>query len=46
MIAVAEKYAIAVKTPAPITSERQHEEYVSLLDKLASKAKPPSRKVR
>ena len=37
MIAVAEKYAIEVNTPVPITSERQHQEYVSVLGKLASK---------
>ena len=40
MIAVAEKYAIEVNTPVPITSERQHQEYVSVLDKLASKKNP------
>ena len=40
MIAVAEKYAIEVNMPVPITSERQHQEYVSVLDKLASKKNP------
>ena len=40
MIAVAEKYALEVGSPTPITSERQHEEYLSVLDKLASKEKP------
>lgn len=40
MIAVAQKYAIAVNTPVPITSERQHKEYVSVLEKLASMEKP------
>ena len=40
MIAVAEKYAIEVNMPVPITSERQHQEYVSVLDKLASKNNP------
>jgi HTH-type transcriptional regulator / antitoxin HigA len=40
MIAVAEKYAIEVNTPVPITSERQHQEYVSVLDKLTSKKNP------
>lgn len=40
MIAVAEKYALEVRSPAPITSERQHEEYLSVLDKLASKENP------
>ncbi|MFZ3245134.1 MAG: hypothetical protein WA185_08665 [Candidatus Acidiferrales bacterium] len=42
MIAVSEKYALEVSSPAPITSERQHEEYVSVLDKLASKENPTS----
>ena len=37
MIAVAEKYAIDVSMPTPITSDRQHREYLSVLDKLASK---------
>jgi HTH-type transcriptional regulator / antitoxin HigA len=42
MIAVSEKYALEVSSPAPITSERQHEEYVTVLDKLASKEHPTS----
>jgi len=42
MIEVSEKYALEVSSPAPITSERQHEEYVSVLDKLASKENPTS----
>jgi HTH-type transcriptional regulator / antitoxin HigA len=42
MIAVSEKYALEVSSPAPITSERQHEEYVSVLDKLANKEHPTS----
>ena len=29
-------------SPTPITSERQHEEYLSVLDKLASKERPTS----
>lgn len=37
---VPEKYALEVSAPAPITSERQHEEYVAVLDKLASKENP------
>ena len=37
MIAVAQKYALDVNMPMPITSERQHAEYLSVLDKLASK---------
>ena len=37
MIAVSEKYALEVGAPTPITSERQHEEYLSVLDKLAAK---------
>jgi len=40
MIAVSEKYALEVSSPAPITSERQHKEYLSVLDKLASKDHP------
>src|SRR5467141_4345927 len=40
MIAVPEKYALEVGYPTPITSERQHEQYVSVLDKLASKDNP------
>ena len=40
MIAVSEKYALEVKSPAPITSERQHKEYLSVLDRLASKENP------
>jgi HTH-type transcriptional regulator/antitoxin HigA len=37
MIAVSDKYALEVGSPTPITSERQHEEYLSVLDKLANK---------
>jgi HTH-type transcriptional regulator/antitoxin HigA len=37
MIAVPEKYALEVSSPAPITSERQYAEYLAVLDKLASK---------
>lgn len=40
MIAVAPKYAIDVRTPIPITSERQHADYLSVLDKLAAEEKP------
>ena len=40
MIAVAEKYTIDVSMPVPITSERQHAEYLSVLDKLAEKSAP------
>ena len=40
MIAVPEKYALEVSSPAPIRSQRQHEEYLSVLDKLASKDNP------
>ncbi len=40
MIEVPEKYALEVSSPTPITSERQHEEYLSVLDKLASKERP------
>jgi HTH-type transcriptional regulator/antitoxin HigA len=40
MIAVSDKYALEVGSPTPITSERQHEEYLSVLDKLAAKDHP------
>jgi HTH-type transcriptional regulator/antitoxin HigA len=40
MIAVAEKYAVDVRMPTPITSERQHEEYLSVLEKLIDKKEP------
>jgi len=40
MIEVPKKYALDIRSPAPITSERQHEEYVSVLAKLASKERP------
>src|ERR1700681_816134 len=40
MIAVSEKYALEVSSPTPITSERQHKEYLSVLDKLASRDNP------
>ncbi len=40
MIGVPEKYELEVSSPAPITSGRQHQEYLSVLDKLASKENP------
>jgi HTH-type transcriptional regulator / antitoxin HigA len=40
MIEVSEKYALEVGAPTAITSERQHEEYLAVLDKLASKERP------
>ncbi len=40
MIAVSDKYALKVSSPTPITSEGQHKEYLSVLDKLASKDNP------
>src|ERR1700693_4355622 len=40
MIAISEKYSLEVSSPTPISSERQHEEYLSVLDKLSSKANP------
>jgi HTH-type transcriptional regulator/antitoxin HigA len=40
MIAISEKYALEIGSPTSITSERQHEEYLSVLDKLASKEHP------
>jgi hypothetical protein len=39
MIAVAEKYSIDISMLAPITSERQHAEYLSILDKLGLRQK-------
>jgi HTH-type transcriptional regulator/antitoxin HigA len=42
MIAVSGKYALEVGSPTPIASERQHEEYLSVLGKLASKDNPTS----
>ena len=42
MIAISNKYALEVSSPTPITSERQHKEYLSVLDKLASKDNPTS----
>jgi HTH-type transcriptional regulator / antitoxin HigA len=43
MIEVAEKYVLEVSLPTPIISARQHEEYLSVLDKLASKSNPTSK---
>jgi HTH-type transcriptional regulator/antitoxin HigA len=40
MIAVSDKYALEVASPTPIVSERQHGEYLSVLDKLTSKQNP------
>ena len=40
MIAISEKYALEVSSPTPISSARQHAEYLSVLDKLASKEHP------
>src|SRR6266436_1449295 len=37
MIGVPEKYALEVNSPTPIASKQQHEQYLSVLDKLASK---------
>lgn len=42
MIEIFEKYALDVGTPTAITSERQHQEYLVVLDKLASKDRPTS----
>jgi HTH-type transcriptional regulator/antitoxin HigA len=38
MIEVAEKYALEVSAPRPITSDRQHQEYLRVLDRLADKS--------
>ena len=40
MISVPEKYTLEFSSPTPITSERQHGEYLSVLDKLANKENP------
>jgi HTH-type transcriptional regulator/antitoxin HigA len=40
MIGVPEKYALEVGSPTPITSEQQHEQYLAVLDELASKERP------
>ena len=40
MIAVSRKYALDIEAPTPITSERQHKEYLAVLDKLAAKDRP------
>jgi HTH-type transcriptional regulator/antitoxin HigA len=40
MIAVSEKYSLEVGAPTPIASERQHEEYLAVLDKLSAKEHP------
>jgi HTH-type transcriptional regulator / antitoxin HigA len=40
MIEVAEKYVLGVGSPAPITSDRRHKEYLAVLDKLVSKDSP------
>jgi HTH-type transcriptional regulator / antitoxin HigA len=42
MIEVSEKYALEVGAPTAIASERQHQEYLAVLDKLASKERPTS----
>jgi len=42
MIEVPEKYALEASSPTAITSERQHEEYLAVLDALASKPNPTS----
>ena len=46
MIAVSEKYALEICSPTPITSDRQHEEYLAVLDKLASKEHPTKEEVK
>ncbi len=42
MIEISEKYALDAGAPTAITSERQHDEYLTVLDKLASKERPTS----
>lgn len=40
ILTVPEKYELSVSSPAPITSERQHEHYLSVLEQLADKEHP------
>src|ERR1017187_4930576 len=40
MIVFSEKYALPVSAPLPIISQSQHQEYLSVLDMLASKDRP------
>jgi HTH-type transcriptional regulator / antitoxin HigA len=40
MIGVPEKYELEIGAPAPISSARQHEEYLTVLERLARKANP------
>jgi HTH-type transcriptional regulator/antitoxin HigA len=42
MIEISEKYALEVGAPTAIASERQHHDYLAVLDKLASKERPTS----
>ncbi len=42
MIAISERYALEVGSPTAITLERQHEEYLAVLDRLANKEKTSS----
>ena len=42
MIEVSGKYALEAGSPTAIASERQHQEYLEVLDKLASKERPTS----
>jgi len=42
MIEVSEKYALEAGAPTAITSERQHQEYLAVLDKLTNTARPTS----
>ena len=46
MIAISEKYALEVGSPTRIASERQHKEYLSVLDRLASKDNPTNEEVQ
>jgi HTH-type transcriptional regulator / antitoxin HigA len=40
MITLPEKYTLDLASPSPITSERQHKEYLAVLDELSTKANP------
>jgi HTH-type transcriptional regulator/antitoxin HigA len=42
MIEISGKYALEVGAPTAIASERQHQEYLAVLDRLATKERPSS----
>jgi|SRR5215469_645644 len=46
MIAISEKYTLEIGSPTPITSDRQHAEYLSVLDQLAAKENPTAEETK